>query len=442
MTTVDPISRLHDALGAELLGVGLLGSGPPRLADRYVVKSILGRGANGLVVAAEDVRLGRRVALKLTPADAATDEASLAEARALARLDHPNVVRVLDAELTTARLAGEELSLRITSMPHDEVVTLRAWLREKRRTPLEIVEVFAQAGAGLAAAHAERIIHRDFKPENVIVRADGVAQVIDFGLALPQSSPTGVTAEVVGTGPYLAPEVQKGQVGPLSDQYAFGISLVEALTGAPAPPAAYPPHGIEPRSWAVAVRATHPSPRRRFHDMNALIAALRSSAKRRWGCGMWSFLGLASSCLLCLGLWPAFWLYGEIQCGPFAGDWEFRTHVDATDDPDDMPVGTEGIYRLSLTHRHYCLFDARLDRTGDDGPRGPHDYHQETRWRWPNAVVLIPGTPTELVLDQPSDPPRASTYHLRFSSERRIDGGDFRRTGSTPYSGHIMPADR
>jgi serine/threonine protein kinase len=442
MTAVDPVSQLHDALGAEMLRASLLRSGPPRLADRYAVTRILGRGASGLVVAAEDVRLVRAVALKLTMAAAATDDANLAEARALAKLDHPNVVRVLNAEVTIARLDGRDLALRITSMPHVEGTSLRAWLREKHRTTREIVEVFAQAGAGLAAAHEQRIVHRDFKPENVIVRIDGVAQVIDFGLALPHDSSTPVASQVAGTAPYLAPEVQKGHVGPRCDQYAFGISLVEALTGAPVPPEPRPPAGIAPRIWAVAVRATHPNPRRRFRDMNAVIAALRSAAKRRWGCGMWAFAALTSSCLLCLGLWPASWLYGEIRCGPFAGEWEFRTHVDVTDDPDRMPAGTEGIYRLTLTHRHYCLFEAHLDHTGDDGPLGSHSYHRETRWRWPNALLLLPGTPTELDIGPPSDPERLAMYHLRFSGDRRIEGGDFERTSSPRYSGRILPADR
>ncbi len=442
---MDLVSELENAIGAELLRARLLKTALPRLAGRYVIEQVLGRGASGLVVGALDERLARAVALKLTVVMDTADAESLAEARALARLDHPNVVRVLDADLSSWATGRIDIPIRITSMPRVDGVSLRAWLRERPRTPAEIVSVFLAAGAGLAAAHTQRIIHRDFKPDNVFVRDDGVAQVIDFGLAVAHHS-SSEPRDVAGTAPYLAPEVHRGQVGPRSDQYAFGISLVEALTGSPTPPMPSPPAGVEARLWAVVLRTTQRSPRRRYRDMDAVIDALRSASKRRWGCGVWSLAALMSGCLFCLGLWPAFWLYGELRCGPFAGSWTFRTHVDASDDATVMPVGTEGLYELSLTHRDYCILDAELDHTGDDGPRGRHRYHQVTRWDTPNGVMLVPTTPWTLLLVPPGDPDRGTLYELWLTDDRHVEGGTFdhRAVGSrdTHYSGHILAGDR
>lgn len=161
---------------------------PPRVADRYVVKRLLGRGASGVVVAAEDVRLRRTVALKLGLAGA--DTSNLAEARALAlrRSTIPTWFVSTMSERWTPRSMGPPFRLSLVCMQHVDGCTLRDWLHQESRSLREILAVFIAAGRGLAAAHASKLVHRDFKLDNVLIRTDGVAQVIDFGFALAARS--------------------------------------------------------------------------------------------------------------------------------------------------------------------------------------------------------------------------------------------------------------
>jgi serine/threonine protein kinase len=435
---VDAVSSLETALGAELLRADMLGAARPRIADRYVVSAFLGRGATGLVVAAYDETLARKVALKLSPVGASNTIAE--EARALARLDHANVVRVFDATAADVTLAGTTFRLWAISMELVEGTTFRAWLRSASRTPAAIVGVMLDAGAGLAAAHAQRIVHRDFKPENVLVRTDGVAQVIDFGFAIPQHSSVALGSDVAGTAPYLAPEARAGYATARSDQFAFGITLVDALTGDPSPPGHAAPTGIEPRLWAVARRASHPDARKRFADVNALLKALRSAAKRRWGCAAYAFASLAAACLLCMASWPALEMYGTYRCAPIAGQWNFRTHVD-TREAGGVAVGTEGIYEMVLTHQGNCRFQVRLVQLGDDGPppRGVVRYRTPIV-QFDHADVqagVLPATPIILsLLEAGRDHTRS--YRLVFPADQEMRG-TFRMEEN---SGRILSVSR
>src|SRR3954462_11304837 len=149
---------------------------------RYVILGLLGRGGMGEVYAAFDPELDRKIAIKLlrarpgTGADASQGQTRLLrEAQAIARLSHPNVVVVYD-------VGTFEESVFI-AMEFVEGSTLGYWLHAETRAPREVLEVFAAAGRGLAAAHAAGIIHRDFKPENVMLTKDGQVRVMDFGLA-------------------------------------------------------------------------------------------------------------------------------------------------------------------------------------------------------------------------------------------------------------------
>jgi serine/threonine protein kinase len=166
------------------------------------------------------------------------------EAQAMARLSHPNVLTVYDV------LSGEDgVVLAMELAPGG---TLRAWLRRTPRAVAEISSVFAQAGRGLAAAHDAGIVHRDFKPSNVMLAADGRVLVGDFGLASFVERETCSTAATtmasdtlaadretltdsdlaLGTPAYMAPEqLSGGEVSPQSDQFAFCVSLYEALYG-------------------------------------------------------------------------------------------------------------------------------------------------------------------------------------------------------------------
>ena len=148
------------------------------VGSRYMVVDELGRGGMGVVYRAYDPELDRRLALKLIDRrdpDALGSERLLREAQALAQLSHPNVVAVYDV--------GTFGSSVFMAMELVEGTTLRSWLRETQRSTNEILDVFLAAGEGLAAAHRANIVHRDFKPSNLLIGSDGRVRVADFGLA-------------------------------------------------------------------------------------------------------------------------------------------------------------------------------------------------------------------------------------------------------------------
>jgi tetratricopeptide (TPR) repeat protein len=205
--------------------------------DRYHVLDVAGQGAIGLVLAAYDPKLDRKVALKvLRRPGRDLEQRLLREARAMARLSHANVVAVHDVGTFAGGL--------YVSMAFVEGQTLREWLAAKKRPWREIVAAFVQAGEGLAAAHAAGIVHRDFKPDNVLVRADGTIAVTDFGLArarggagiedAPSELPLDLTATgaLLGTPAYMSPEQLAGRrVDARSDVFSFCVSLHAALHG-------------------------------------------------------------------------------------------------------------------------------------------------------------------------------------------------------------------
>jgi eukaryotic-like serine/threonine-protein kinase len=215
--------------------------------DRYELIQQLGAGGMSVVWSARDVDLGREVAVKLSSPE--LHVWLLAEARAMALLSHPNVVGVYDV--------GETEDGLFIAMERIDGGTLGEWLRAMPRAWTDILSIFIAAGRGLAEAHRVGLIHRDFKPDNVLVGADGVARVSDFGLAIPVGQtaqpPTerqrALTEEgaLVGTPAYMSPEQLLGQqVTERSDQFSFCLALYEALHetmpfGAPSgePPAAF-----------------------------------------------------------------------------------------------------------------------------------------------------------------------------------------------------------
>jgi len=218
---------------------------------RFVVVGELGKGGMGVVYAAKDRELDRQVALKVLRAAAATEEERmrmLREGQAMARITHPNVITVYEV--------GVEGSLVFLAQELLDAGTLREWL-DRPRTQAEIVAKFVEAGRGLAAAHAAGLVHRDFKPDNVLLGTDGRVRVADFGLAraldaeegLPAStranmaraqlelsrnpmSPLTRTGAVMGTPMFMAPEQHNGErADERSDQFAFCIALYHALHG-------------------------------------------------------------------------------------------------------------------------------------------------------------------------------------------------------------------
>ena len=265
------------------------------LASRYTVLEVLGEGGMGVVLAAYDARLDRRVALKLLhPPLAWSDETNgtprvrmLREAHAMARLNHPNVVAVYDAgELEAGRI--------FIAMEIVEGQTLKQWARAPGRSWREVLKAYVEAGKGLAAAHAAGLVHRDFKPDNVLMGKDGRVKVTDFGVARPHGSrsentPTvplalpeaaagsphtpaplslsslsseawestlTVPGTVVGTLKFMAPELWQGHTADArSDLFAFCVALYEALYQQPA----FPGTGIE-RTRAQRTGQLNPPP--------------------------------------------------------------------------------------------------------------------------------------------------------------------------------------
>ena len=232
-SAVDDTS-LRDKIARAQVRSRMFGGHAPTIG-RYTVLQPLGSGGMGTVFAAYDDRLDRRIAIKvLHHAGAEAGELLLAEARALARVQHPNVVAVHDV--------GEDRDRVYIAMEYVEGGDLRRWLGTKPDWR-EAVDVLVQAGRGLAAAHAAGVLHRDFKPENAILTPDGKVHVVDFGLALapmpgsahePQSGehlPTH-TGEFAGTPGYMPLEqLRRGPVDERSDQFAFCVALFEAVYG-------------------------------------------------------------------------------------------------------------------------------------------------------------------------------------------------------------------
>ncbi|MEX1367344.1 MAG: tetratricopeptide repeat protein [Nannocystaceae bacterium] len=287
---------------------------PPELSPgehigRYAVMEPLGRGGMGTVYRAHDGVLGRFIAIKLLNSGT-TDTQALRlkrEAQALARLSHPNIVRVYEV--------GQHHERWFIAMELVDGQTLGRW-RRGQRSWRECVEVYRQAGAGLAAAHAAGFVHRDFKPDNCIIDGQGRVRVLDFGLVrgpgtLPDesslASQTTIVADVsitrtgalLGTLAYMALEQLEGNpVDPRTDQFAFCVALYEALYGQ------RPFKGkavgsltialsrgevqsaprdtkVPARLRRVLLRGLSADPDERWPDMPALLEALRTVTARR-----------------------------------------------------------------------------------------------------------------------------------------------------------------
>jgi eukaryotic-like serine/threonine-protein kinase len=199
---------------------------------RYVIGDEVGRGAMGVVYAARDPELDRRIAIKVLherdhdPVGARNR--MLREAQAMARLSHPNVVTVHEVGTIDGRV--------FVAMELVRGLTLREWAAEERSVA-DVCDVMEAVGRGLSAAHAAGVVHRDVKPENVIVGADGRVRVGDFGLAGPgasegEPSRSREITGVAGTPAYMAPEVLRGErADARSDQFAYAVTFWEALHG-------------------------------------------------------------------------------------------------------------------------------------------------------------------------------------------------------------------
>lgn len=297
---------------------------PPERVDRYVLGELLGAGGLGSVYEAWDPKLERRVAVKLIRrrAELRGAERFVREAQALAQLSHPNVVAIYGVGTC------EDGTVYVV-MEHVDGWTLRRWAASEQPNVERLLCNFIEAGRGLAAAHAVGMVHRDFKPDNVMVDRDGRVRVLDFGLALMGGRRTELSYDepaagsedpwrdvsfddrltevgvVMGTPPYMAPEQHAGKaVGPASDQYAFCASMLRELRGgarifegetleqvaeAKARRRIRPASSDDPTpAWLtkVLLRGLHPKAEERWPSMDALLDALQPKPKRgRWVVG-------------------------------------------------------------------------------------------------------------------------------------------------------------
>ena len=291
---------------------------------RYLVLEQRGAGGMGVVYSAYDPELDRKVAIKLVRHDPTAAGGSdgrarmLREAQAIARLSHPNVVTVHDV--------GIALDQVFVAMELVDGLTLTAWLAERPRELPDILAVFAQAGRGLAAAHRAGLVHRDVKPDNILVGNDGRTRVVDFGLvrdvnaAMPEADPGSSQGHTIpttagfrmlnvpltqvgafmGTPDYMAPEQFAGAATDArTDQYGFCASLYQALHGKPpfatgsvltnaqrateGGPLPEPNTKVPSHVRAVVRRGLSPDPAARFASMEEVIAELERDpdARRR-----------------------------------------------------------------------------------------------------------------------------------------------------------------
>lgn len=266
------------------------------LDGRYRVEAPVARGGMSTVYAATDLRLDRRVAVKVMAPTLAHDPAFtdrfVREARTAARLSHPNAVAVFDQGAQDGP-AGRVVFLVMELVPGS---TLREVLRQRGRLrPDEAVSLLEPVLAALAAAHRAGLVHRDVKPENVLISADGTVKVVDFGLARAVAAPSTSTQAgvLLGTVAYVAPEqVARGSADARTDVYSAGILLYELLTGTPpyagdsaiavayrhvhddVPPPSDRVPGLPPELDELVQRATRREPGARPADAGAFLAEL------------------------------------------------------------------------------------------------------------------------------------------------------------------------
>jgi tRNA A-37 threonylcarbamoyl transferase component Bud32 len=331
---------------------------PGTAVGRYTILSRIGAGAMGVVYAAYDPDLDRKVALKLLHPRSTSVDSSLRlmrEAKALARLSHPNVVAVHDVGTYAGRV--------FLAMEFVDGKTLAAWLKEAPRPWQAVVAIMREAGAGLAAAHDAGLIHRDFKPDNVLIARDGRVRVLDFGLARTAADSPGDepdpaaaalissihssrrtaseeleaalmtrTGALVGTPAYMSPEQHLGRAAdPRSDQFAYCVTFYQALYGqrpfvaekisALAFQVLQGKVGAAPTGAAVPawlrktiLRGLQVEPGARHPNMRALLAAL----SRERGVARWSWLA-GAGLALAAGGWLALRPAGPVLEPPCRG---------------------------------------------------------------------------------------------------------------------------
>jgi eukaryotic-like serine/threonine-protein kinase len=368
-----------------------------RYIGPYHVINQLGRGGMGEVYLAEDIRLGRKIALKMLPAAFTQNPDRVSrferEAKAASALNHPNILTIYEI--------GQLEGVHFIATEFVEGVTLRQRMNDAKMTFAETLEIAPQVATALAAAHGAGIVHRDVKPENVMVRPDGLVKVLDFGLAklvgslipaselfsVSQTRANGLHTEfgfMMGTVRYMSPEQASGKlVDRRSDIFSFGVVLYELLTGRlPFTGASDLEilqaiiHGVPqpvgkevPLELRVAVeKALEKDPAKRHQSMPELIAALKrvqqlrtasKFTKRRWRIlALVSLILLVIASVLAWRLWEADYFWRN----PLAGARTERL-TDFQGEEMDAAVSPDGKLMAFLSKRD-GNFDAWLSQIG------------------------------------------------------------------------------
>ncbi|MDQ5820634.1 MAG: protein kinase, partial [Actinomycetota bacterium] len=262
------------------------------IAERYELQELVGTGGMSSVYKARDRLLERLVALKILHPHHSSDEDFVErfrrEARSVAQLSHPNIVTVIDR--------GDDDGRQFIVFEYVEGENLKEVVSREGPLPLRrALELALQIGRGLAFAHSQGLVHRDVKPQNVLMNGDDQAKVTDFGIARSIDVDVGVTqtGTVLGTSAYIAPEqASGGDITPQTDVYSFGVVLYELLTGEvpfpgesfvavamkhindPVPDLREQRAEIPPRLAAAVQRSLAKEPEQRFTSMDELVAEL------------------------------------------------------------------------------------------------------------------------------------------------------------------------
>lgn len=262
------------------------------LADRYEILEQIGTGGMSDVYRAKCHKLNRFVAIKVLKKEYSEDKTFVskfrAEAQAAAGLTHPNIVNVYDV--------GDENGIYYIVMELVEGITLKKYIEKKGKIPYkEAVSIAIQVAKGMQAAHSHHIVHRDIKPQNIIISRDGKVKVTDFGIAKAASSST-ITSSTMGSVHYISPEQARGGYSDeRSDIYSFGITLFEMLTGTvpfdgdstvsvavqhiqeEIPKPSTVADGIPVSIDMIVLKCTQKKTERRYQDAAELIADLKKS---------------------------------------------------------------------------------------------------------------------------------------------------------------------
>lgn len=262
------------------------------IADRYEIIGKIGAGGMSDVYKAKDLTLGRFVAIKVLKPEFSEDVGFVTkfrtEAQSAAALQHPNIVNIYDV--------GSENGLHYIVMEYVEGITLKTYIEKKGQLSFkEAVSIAIQVGRGIEAAHNNQIIHRDIKPQNIMISTEGKVKVMDFGIARAASSNT-ISSDVMGSVHYSSPEqARNGFVDGKSDIYSLGIVMYEMVTGRVpfdgdttvavaiqhlqeemVKPSAYAPN-LPISMEKIILKCTQKNPDRRYENMSALLSDLRKA---------------------------------------------------------------------------------------------------------------------------------------------------------------------